>query len=96
MAKHRNEANLAWFVAGVSVGIAGAILLAPKSGRETRQTIAEAATKGREFALEQKRQATQFAHELYEKGRDLVGEMKEANVASEAGDGAEQADSAQG
>ena len=44
MAKHRNEGNFAWFVAGVTVGIAGAILFAPKSGKETRQQLAEAAS----------------------------------------------------
>ncbi|MDE0261973.1 MAG: YtxH domain-containing protein, partial [Bryobacterales bacterium] len=94
-AKHRNEGNFAWFVAGVTVGIAGAILFAPKSGKETRQQLAEAASKGREFASEQKKQATQFGRELYEKGRDLVEEMKLPGDSGEVSDEAEPADSAE-
>ena len=74
MARHNSEGNFAWFVAGISLGITGAILFAPKSGKETREQIADAATKGREFATEQKKQATQFGRELYEKGRDFVEE----------------------
>ena len=95
MAKHRNEGNFAWVVAGVTVGIAGAILFAPKSGKETRQQLAEAASKGREFASEQKKQATQFGRELYEKGRDLVEEMKLPGDSSNDGDEAEPTDSAE-
>ena len=95
MAKHRNEGNFAWFVAGVTVGIAGAILIAPKSGKETRQQLADAASKGREFASEQKKQATQFGRELYEKGRDLVEEMKLPGDSSIDGDQAEPTDSAE-
>jgi gas vesicle protein len=95
MAKHRSEGNFAWFVAGVTVGVAGAILFAPKSGKETREQLAEAASKGREFASEQKRQATQFGRDLYEKGRDLVEEMKLPEAASAGGDEAAQADSEQ-
>ena len=95
MAKHSNEGNFAWFLAGVTVGIAGAILFAPRSGKDTREQIAEAATKGREFASEQKRQATQFGRDLYEKGRDLVEEMKLPVASSPDGDGAEPSDSAE-
>ena len=95
MAKHRSEGNFAWFVAGITVGVAGAILFAPKSGKETREQLAEAASKGREFASEQKRQATQFGRDLYEKGRDLVEEMKLPEAASADGDEAAQADSEQ-
>lgn len=94
MAKHRNEGNLAWFVAGVTVGIAGAILFAPKSGRETRQQLADAASKGRDFASEQRKQATQYGRELYEKGRDLVDEMKLPGASPKDGDEAESTDSA--
>lgn len=95
MAKHRNDGNLAWFVAGVTVGIAGAILFAPKSGRETRQQLSEAASKGREFASEQKRQATQYGRELYEKGRDLVEEIKLPGDSSTASGEAEPTGSAE-
>ena len=77
------------------MGIAGAILFAPRSGKETRQQLAEAASKGREFASEQKKQATQFGRELYEKGRDLVEEMKLPGDSSKDGNEAEPTDSAE-
>ena len=95
MAKHSNDGNFAWFLAGVTVGIAGAILFAPRSGKETREQIAEAASKGREFATEQKRQASQFGRDLYEKGRDLVEEMKLPVASAAEGDESEPTDSAQ-
>ena len=95
MAKHSNEGNFAWFLAGVTVGIAGAILFAPRSGKETREQLAEAATKGREFASEQKRQATEFGRDLYEKGRDLVEEMKLPVASSADGNAADPSDSAE-
>ncbi len=50
MAKRSKGGGLAWFVAGLTVGVAGAILFAPKSGKETRQALADAAAKGRDIA----------------------------------------------
>ncbi|MCY4536542.1 MAG: YtxH domain-containing protein [Bryobacterales bacterium] len=95
MAKHSSEGNFAWFVAGVTVGVAGAILFAPKSGKETREQLAEAASKGREYASEQKQQATQFGRDLYEKGRDLVEEIKLPGAALADGNESEHTDSEQ-
>lgn len=38
-----------FFLAGAGIGAVVALLLAPKSGRETRELIARTATDGREF-----------------------------------------------
>ena len=76
MAKHDSGGNLTWFLAGITVGIAGAILFAPKTGEETRKSIVDATSKGRELAAETKRQATNFGRELYTQGREFVEEMK--------------------
>lgn len=51
---------------GVSVGAAAGVLLAPKSGRETRENIAKAA-----------RELPEKAQELAEKAKGKVEEIKE-------------------
>jgi gas vesicle protein len=51
------------FVAGAGIGVVLALLLAPKSGRETREMIARTATDGRDF----------ITNKVAE-GRNMVGE----------------------
>ena len=51
------SANLVWFLAGVGVGAAAGILLAPKSGAETRRAIGG--------------YLNEHGHDYYDRGRDL-------------------------
>lgn len=47
MLKNRKDKNV-WFVAGLGLGALAGILLAPKSGRETRKVIATGVNDGYE------------------------------------------------
>lgn len=78
MAKHNEGGNFAWFLAGVTVGAAAAILFAPRSGRETRKSIADVAAKGRDLAEEKGREVVEFGREVYDQGRDMAHDAAEA------------------
>ncbi len=77
MAKHEDSSSFAWFAAGLTIGVAGAILFAPKSGKEARESIAEAASRGREFAGQKTREAADFGRDVYERGLEFAQEAKE-------------------
>ncbi len=78
MAKHSDGSNAAWFLAGLTVGIAGAILFAPRSGKETRESISEAAVRGRDFASRKGREVADLGREVLDQGRSLASEAKDA------------------
>jgi gas vesicle protein len=78
MAKREESSSFTWFMAGLTIGIAGAILFAPKSGRETRDSIGDAASRGREFAGRKKREAADFGRDIYRRGREFAEEEKDA------------------
>ena len=54
--------ELFYFLAGISVGVIAALLLAPYSGEETRQYLRERVDEGRERASD-----------MIERGKDYVG-----------------------
>src|SRR5450631_3017832 len=78
--------TIGWFVAGTVVGVTLALLLAPKSGKETRQIISDKTQQGKEAVAEkgkdvydrgkrkidQGRQLVEDAADLFERGRKLV------------------------
>lgn len=70
MAKHEGS-EFAWFLAGVTIGLAGALLTAPQSGEETRKQLREQVDRGRERFREARRNAS-------ERGRELMDEAAES------------------
>ncbi len=79
MAKSKNESsNFAWFLAGVTVGAAAAVLYAPRAGREVREALGETTRKGREHLERTGRAAAERGKEFYEQGRRLAGEAAES------------------
>lgn len=69
--------GLLWFLAGLGVGAAVGVLYAPKSGRETRESILNAAEEGREVVRERARQYKDQASDWVERGKDVVSSQKE-------------------
>lgn len=88
MAEERGDAAgyLGWFFLGALVGAGAALLLTPRTGRETRDLLKD---KGEEFA----RRAGEFTSEaqvkagdFFEKGRELFEEQTQRLVSAfEAG-----------
>lgn len=66
-----------WFLAGLGVGAAVGILYAPKSGRETREAIMQAADEGRETVSNRARQARDQAGQWVDRGKQYVDSQKE-------------------
>ena len=77
MAEDHSGTSLAWFLVGAALGAAGALLLAPQSGSETREVLRRRTLEGRE-------RLSKSGREAYERGRELYGRGKE--VAEEAAD----------
>jgi gas vesicle protein len=66
-----------WFLAGLGIGAAVGILYAPKSGRETREAILQAAEDGRDAVSTRTRQYRDQASQWVDKGKQYVDSQKE-------------------
>lgn len=74
MAEDNKSYGLAWFLAGLGVGALVGVLYAPKSGRETREDIAQGAREGSEYLRARTRQAAEEVSAMVDKGKEQVGE----------------------
>ena len=63
---------LGWFLTGAVVGAAIAILYAPKSGKQTRQFLADTTQRSRDAVLESSQGAMDAGRDMFERGRKLV------------------------
>jgi gas vesicle protein len=75
MADESRIQPLGWFLAGLGVGALVGILYAPKSGRETREDIANGAREGTEYLRARTQQAAERVGTLVEKGKEQAGEF---------------------
>jgi gas vesicle protein len=66
--------GVAWFLAGLGVGALIGILYAPKSGRETREDLAQGAREGSEYLRTRGRQAAEQMGQYVDKGREQVNQ----------------------
>lgn len=66
--------GFAWFVAGLSVGALIGVLYAPKSGRETREDLAQKTREGKEYIRVRSRQAADQVGTMVDKGREQVNQ----------------------
>ena len=75
MSDERNGVQgVAWFLAGLGVGALIGILYAPKSGRETREDLAQGAREGSEYLRARSRQAAEQMGQYVDKGREQVNQ----------------------
>jgi gas vesicle protein len=74
MSEDSNANGLAWFVAGLGVGALVGILYAPKSGRETRETLITGAREGTEYLRNRTQQAAEQVGTMVDKGKEQVGD----------------------
>lgn len=90
MANDNSGANfLVGFFVGAAMGVMGALLLAPKSGRELREELADEGRKLRDRAVDESRRVRERTEEVaseirhrgeaaYQKGREGLSETKES------------------
>jgi gas vesicle protein len=77
MANCNVSTKVAYFVAGVGVGAAVALLFAPQSGEETRKQISEKAQEGKDYVASKGRELRKHAEEFVDQGKELVSKQKE-------------------
>jgi gas vesicle protein len=86
MSEDNGASKLGFFLAGLGIGAVLALLFAPKSGKETRDYIAQKAGEGRDFVKTKTEELRQQAEDAVEKGKDMVSKQKELlSAALEAG-----------
>ena len=75
-----------FFLVGAAIGAAAALLLAPRSGVETRKLIAAKAREGADVVATRSKTVADKASVYVERGKDLVQQQREQlAVAFEAG-----------
>lgn len=82
MSDNNGGSNLAFFLAGLGLGAALALLFAPKSGEETREYLAQKAGEGRDYVTAKGRDLRRQAEDLVERGKDIVTQQKEQLAAA--------------
>jgi len=66
--------GVAWFLAGLGVGALIGVLYAPKSGRETREDLAQGAREGSEYLRARGRQAAEQMGQMVDKGKEQMNQ----------------------
>lgn len=59
-----------WFLIGLGIGAAVALMYAPSKGKDTRRLIGKKAEEARDYLVEQ-------GEEIYEKSRDIIEEASD-------------------
>jgi gas vesicle protein len=66
-----------WFLAGIGLGTAVGVLFAPKSGRETRDSLMNAAEEGRQQVSERARRVQEQAQQWADRGKEVLNQQKD-------------------
>ena len=69
--------RIAWFFTGALIGATIAILYAPKSGKDTRQYLADQTQKSKDAFGSASDNIVDASREMFEKGRKLVEDAAE-------------------
>jgi gas vesicle protein len=73
----RTMPNMNYFLMGLGIGSAVAILLAPKSGQETRQYIADKTREANDFTRQKAREIKIRAEDAVERGKETIAQTKD-------------------
>jgi gas vesicle protein len=73
MAEESKGHGFVLLLAGLGIGAAVGILCAPKSGRETREDIAQDAREGKDYLRTRTKLVTEHVGTLVDKGKEQVG-----------------------
>jgi gas vesicle protein len=72
-----DNGKIGWFLAGAVLGAAAALLLAPKSGEETRKYIGQTSKEGASAMEASGRELMDKGKELYERGKKIAEDAAE-------------------
>jgi gas vesicle protein len=82
MSRDDSGSNVIFFLLGAAVGAAAGVLLAPKSGEETREQLADWLHERRERSAEVLHKLKEKESELLHKIKDVLPEKKEQVAAA--------------
>ena len=74
--------KVSYFIVGLGVGALIGILLAPKSGEETREYLSKKAEEGKEYAQRKARELRERADDLIERSKEVATRQKESLTAA--------------
>jgi gas vesicle protein len=81
-----DSSSIGWFLAGLGLGALVGVLYAPKSGKETRDTILQSANEGRDFVVNRGQDLKGQVDQWVQKGKQTVNRSKDQiSSAVEAG-----------
>jgi gas vesicle protein len=69
--------KVSYFLVGLGVGALLGILFAPKSGKETREFLAQKAEEGRDYATRKAQELRERADDMVERGKEVVSRQKD-------------------
>lgn len=69
--------SIFWFLAGFGIGAAAGMVLAPRSGADTRRGLTRRAKEASDYMSSHGRECFDYGRELYDKGRQLADEAAE-------------------
>jgi len=64
--------SIAWFLTGAFIGAAVALLYAPKSGKDTRQYLADKVQQSKEAVSDSSLSIVEASKDMFDRGRQLV------------------------
>jgi gas vesicle protein len=73
----QSSSRIAWFITGAVIGAVAAILYAPKSGKDTRQYIADRTQQSCDAVNETSKDILEAGREMFDRGRKLVEDAAE-------------------
>ena len=80
------ENKATYFLLGLGLGVAAGMLLAPKSGEETRNLIRSKADEGKEYLKRRTEEMAESASGVVDRGKSVVNRQKDQiSAAMEAG-----------
>jgi gas vesicle protein len=71
------DSNAGYFIAGLVIGAAISMFVAPKSGEGTRKYLSKKINEGSKHARKKAQELRERAEDLVDRGRELVNERKE-------------------
>jgi len=77
MSDRDSSNNFMWFLAGLGFGALLGVLYAPRSGRETRESLMNSAQEGRDYLKHRSREARESMGQWVERGKEAVNRGKE-------------------
>ncbi len=66
------SSGIAWFLTGMILGAAVAILYAPKSGKDSRQFLTDKAQAGKDAVAGKTQEIADGSRDMFERGRKVV------------------------